>query len=491
MVDKDEEENGPVMEAAYKEFEDSITSIKNPNKDIKFIIYKYEVAAKKACIRKSRVSLCRYRIKTIEEKPVEDFYAEGHPHLVDFFDQYVAKKSIKENEEHKHFFIVWGHAAGLGFLASRIKNNLKKAFEDKKTEASINSIFHNILKYNFLRAHLSFEVDENSNHPIFDNPSVFGGENKLLELTTTQKELLTDTLKVITAKELAKVIKRGLEKDIVSVASKGDKAIQGPKVQVMACLSCYVNMIETGFELTEMINIYVSPQTTISFYGYNYKELFTLLASTPYSNERQIVRNITDYYLIKYSDIQSDVINEVNYRKDVAFSGVYLQEYKSIAEKIGNFVVYFFKLLADNACVTECLKLNITDVLQRAREKCLPVTKDGAVQYGVIDYNNLLVEFFQLFFSPDPESDNFILEHQIIANYYPGNLAQSRIFIDDNNKYKSQSPGSFSIFFPSDNPTEIEQILGAIYVTTKGPKNFLGVSRWDELLKELKVISYS
>lgn len=496
LVDKDDEENGKIILDAWNEFEDSIKEVKNPNKDIKFVIYKYDLSEQQVYIIKSRKAGKKYVLEIIENHPlsVEDFYKPPYQHLIEFFDKHVAKKKIKKNEVHKHFLIVWGHAAGLGFMMSKIKKTIGSAFSFKDKDKSvfdknIHSIAQKILEYNFLRSQLSIR---NTNIPYQDFLSELlsnDDSSGFLEPDSNQKKAVEDVIRIITAGELKAILIDGLRNDNVSfyTTAGNNENPTKQKIQISLNLSCYVNMIETGFELKDIINVYIAPQTTIPFFGYHYRRLFELLSKKPSSDEKTIVINITNYYLSKY--IESPVaekvqdlfkIGEIHYKLDVSFSGTRLSQYDRIAGNINRFKQCVLMHLENDDRVAECPDKTITDLLKIARNKCI----SSIEVMGVIDYNHFVRSFFQLFNNPEDDNpENFNCENQIISDYFPGYLALSKYNIN-NEIYQTASPGAFSIFFPqkkSSSSTLEEQLL-KLYFSNKGPNLFLSISEWDTIL---------
>jgi len=476
MIDRDEPENGPIMEAAYKEFEDSITTVKNANKDIKFVIYKYDVSSGTVFIRKSRINQNRYQLKTKEKKVVSiaDFYNPPYQHLIDFFDEHVSKERIEEDEEHKHFLILWGHAAGFGFLKKTIEKRLKIAFNGDSgfDDEKLRVIADRLLSYNYLKSQLSLEIGEVPYELFLSDLSK---NASLFSIDADQKKAIDEIIKLITAKDFANILNTGLSKDKVSVTSlRGVKCEQ--KIQIMLCLSCYVNMIETGYALKDVVNIYVSPQTNISFFGYNYDQLFKLLAKHPEANEENISINITHNYLLKYlkpsmkkhfTSASNFLIYKVDYKDGVSFGANRLTMYKDLASKLAE-----FKKMAQASIVR--------DHLQTARRKCLPLSKEGVSgEIGILDYRNYLVEVFQLDNSlmKNPIVRFYSVDHNI-TNYNPGILSHEN-FLD--RTFRSQSPGSFSVFLPNPTPAKLEEKLLEIYFSQKN--EFLLQSQWDCIIK--------
>jgi hypothetical protein len=481
MVDKDEPINGPIMEEAYKEFEDSITSVKNANKDIKFVIYKYDVSSGTAFIRKSRINQNRYQLKTKEKKVVSiaDFYTPPYQHLIDFFDEHVSKERIEDDEEHKHFLILWSHAAGFGFLKATIRGKLEVAFsEDVKKlefEEKIKKMTDRIFLYNFLKSQLSLKTKQVP-YGSFTGDSLKKGD--LFPINDEQKKAIDDTIKLITAEEFAGIIENGLSNDTVSISTlKGERGKQ--KIQIMLCLSCYVNMIDTAYALKDLVNIYISPQTHISFFGYNYDQLFKLLSKKPKATEEDISINISHNYLLKYlkpsmkkQNIVNFVIHGVDYKDSVSFAATCLSKCDIIAEKIRN-----FKMIAESDPI-------FRDSLQNTRRGCFPLSSNGTQEIGILDYRHYMMEFFHSIFRIDATLfnaffiDDSYAEGYSITDHNPGILSQ-KDFIDG--EFRTMSPGSFSVFLPNPTPADLEKVLMEIYFKQKS--QFLLKSQWDCIIK--------
>ena len=487
MIDKDELENGPIMEDAYKEFEDSITSVRNPNKDIKFVIYKYDVPTKTAEIRKSKIGLSCYKLKTVERKTVNDFYAEGHSHLVDFFQVHVAKTKLKKNEEHRHLFIIWGHAAGLGFFKTAIKNKLNSVYEKLQEFSGAEEFLlkkldtDDILAINRITSQTSVKPELRPHEiylPAFDG--VIGEKNDKWQTLVNEFD---SSFNVITAKELNSIITAGL--------SSEKRNETRPLIEIMLCLSCYVNMIETRFAFRDTALVYIAPHTTISFFGYNYKVFFTLLNYKPEVEWKEMSINITNNYLAKYSsrrlqkvidNTRSTIIHEVDYLRHVSFSCVKMLDVNQLIAQIKLFIRNIYPIIKEND--------EFFNKMLLARQMCRSMSVDGVKPLGIIDYENLLIEFFR-FLSEKNIKDynidilNYFLRGQEVFGYYPGILGKA-LFI--NNKFSSQSPGSFSIFLPEVNRGLQGELL-QIYYSQIGNSDFLQETGWG-LFIELFVNSF-
>ena len=246
----------------------------------------------------------------------------------------------------------------------------------------------------------------------------------------------------------------------------------------MLCLTCYVNMIETAFALMDVINVYIAPQTEIPFYGYHYKELFKLINNKPAAHEREIAKNITHHYLSKFMDesIVNDVkgdstLFELDYKRSVSFSAVYIKEYGEIAGKVRDF---------KNFVQAETVKgPEMKEILSSARMSCFSTGRGGKLDTGIIDYENFITEvLLRLESRWDVSFLDFFSDVQIISDYSPGNLSRSRS--TSPGMLISQSPGSYSIFLPDIPIQDIESQLMSLYrAIGKYPRSFQSLSNWD------------
>jgi hypothetical protein len=488
-------ENEIALKEAYEEFEESIRAIQNPNKDIRFVIFFYNSNTEIVEIRKSHVINGAIILDVCEELGKVDIYERKHEVLKSFFRNHVAKTSIEDNEEHKHMVITWCHGAGLGFMKQEIEKRLTRLYDsrvlhgDENKSHEIVKIASSIYDICYLTTNLSLnkdnEIYNNAKKYVFD----LAGFNDLLGDEKDMKDEVEKMFRVITGTELADIMKHGLMEDrsTVNIANEAEPLSSGIKVQIMLCLTCYVNMIETSFSLKDIINVYISPQTDIPFYGYNYKNLFGLLNQDRSVSEMDISSNITHNYLIKYLEpkIKSDRLNRpdlfpIDYKNGVSFSSVYLRDCQAIVLKIRDFVDFIHdiskKKILNNG-------LTIKEIINEARFKCSSLAKIGASDIGVIDYQNFITEILSCFERVNMSNfEKFFSSDQIISDYTPGSSCRS-VYISGLFKFISPSPGSYSIFFPNVPLSPLEKILIKIYKRMRRTQgSFLKTTGWDSLI---------
>jgi hypothetical protein len=473
---------------AYNELEESITCINRANKDIEFTIYLYDVKDKRAYIKKSAIVKEHYVLNLVHFEDIEDFYVPGYPHLVNFFKDHVAKTNINpDQEEHKHLLLIWGHAAGLGFLKQQIEKDSEKPLNESlmlTSKSDLKGLASQVELQNFVRSHILMPDKLLPQVPSLLN-KIAGTGNKLHMLSSAFMLTNQENFKVISAIELNAILRDGLaaDKSTCTVDPAVGTPIPTCRIQIMLCLSCYVNMAETAYSLREMVNVYVAPTTQISHFGYNYYKLFKLLAREPKASEKELAVNITDYYLAKYRTkginrlIKDDRIFGINYKDAVCFSASYLHLYDG-----PDGVLARIKKFKNDILSLPEVHGNIPTILRHARRKCRPTSYYGRDEIGIIDYHNFITEVFSSLkgLRASFPFHSYYPQKQIISRYYPGLLCDSR-YDTVINKFVSQSAGSFSIFLPSTG-SSIENNLRTLYLSSVNGNDFLQKTEWDQII---------
>jgi hypothetical protein len=481
-------EDEPVLKQAYQEFEDSIKSQERPSKDISFIIFFYNSTKKSVIIKKSE--LIRGKLKLVESKPQNnvDIYEPEYKILRKFFSTKVAKTRIDQDEEHKHLLITWGHGAGLAFFKEEIKKELESMlvvhdFKEMDPEMP-ERLAGEIITTNQLTANLSLDNMSLSDALQTRIINKYLPTHLALKDRTGLVQKIKKLFRVISAGSLAEIINDSLRKDkSTCIARQGQIPLPSTcKIQILLCLTCYVNMVETGYALKDVVNVYIAPQTEIPFYGYNYKELFKLLRQEPGVDEVRICKTLTHLYLAKFlepaisAQTVGSLIHGINYKEEVSFAGIYLAYFERLAVRIGDFTNF---VTIENSRNPRRLSL----MFSKSRRKCLPVTIGGARDTGIIDYENFIAEFLECF---EPTSDErfalFFCSEYLISGYFSTRFCRSTYNFSDG-IFTSVSPGSFSIFLPDPHISAVEGELLSLYNTSVAIRNFLTVSKWDTIIR--------
>jgi hypothetical protein len=483
---------------AYEEFERSITTLKSINKDIGFSIYLYDVKDLTAYTKKSKIFGGKYHLELTGSERINNFYGNNFQHIIDFLAGNVAKKKLKKKETHRHFLITWGHGTGIGFFAQKDKSELRKLFTDNKLDSKKDedNLLYAIQKIRFLRTQLSLNDDQINIRKLLQNESLFdkrlSDEGLIDGFTAYVKDNIR---KCVSAIELGDIIKEGLKDDV----SAGD----GPQVDFLLCLTCYTQMIETGFALKDVVKIMVAPETTISHFGYNYKKLFRLLTRKPAATETQVANCLVNTYLAKYeSEYMSskikrgEFINGIEYRRLVSFNVIRLRQYEEVARAIAAFVQFILSP-ANTVTICECNNIPAIDALRKARLRCLEtsypeILTDGN---GVVDFNNLFMRFCE--FYPVSEFENINGQYSDIRKTYdePGELILAQYYpayysgIREEERIMSLNAGFFGIFLPKTNGAEARE--SGIYEILSSeialPGSFWQQTGWNQLIQDSSV----
>ncbi len=358
-----------------------------------------------------------------------------------------------------HMLITWGHGAGLGFFhydrsaGTKTRNNSlfgitddkeKDDYKKNKRKINIKNVHHSILLSNLSTKFGSKNRDEfrktNSFHP--DNIKEFNFSTDIL-LAEDFADILEETF------GNPNLTKNGTE-----------------KVNVFIANNCWMNMFEVGWALREHVDVYAAPQTVVPFAGFNYHKLFKSLPTIDYSGTKAptapwvIARNITDNFLLKYTDTDIDEkYFKKTYGKYKNFGDQFSQEkadsdVRQMAISVNHLECYNeINNLINELCRHLIRKLNTQDryFLQRidtARSYCGDFTQEGV---SFIDFTNFFCELIKGFQTNEADELKelyrkffFLKENAQLSILNPGELF--RFMPTD---FYSQSPQMFSIFFPS------------------------------------------
>lgn len=494
MLDKTEMVgNVPIQKLAYEEFESSIISIKNPNKDVRFAIFLYDVTTLTGHIKTTVIIGGKYSFVT--EPPIInlDFYGNNYDHLVNFLKDFVSKKQVKDNEIHRHFFITWGHGTGLSFFAqddiNEMRSNLKSLSEEK---TAFNNYYQLINSLRFLRSQLSLEDSQINYLEILSENFLFPDKKNPYDLD--KRRIVETTTKLVnrsvTGIELVNILSKGLEKDFAFQENK--------KIDFIMCLTCYTQMIETGNTLKSIAKILIAPETTITHFGYNYKKLFKLFCSKPEIDETQVANCLVNNYLAKFDAPEftniikkNENIGVIPYRQLVSFSIIRLDQYADIIKSIRLLVDY---ILDTNDTITvDNSPVGMVRVLALARLKCMVTTSFVSSDTSIIDFNNLIMEFYRFHgqFAGEPLRifDKLMESYDengkfIIAGYFPARFSHML----KHDQIQTLWAGLFGVFLPLlRNLSPAELNMYNYIKINQGKIGFWKETRWDELILKIEI----
>lgn len=372
----------------YFEYNDLEQSILDQSKfeNLSYIIFYYNQKYKKISIKRAVKEPNR---KYLQELPETADFADS-----DFYDPGTLTRFLKfvksmeedaqddQQETIYHYFVVtWGHGGGLFYLPLGTIDDLLNSlgFNDKDHNELMGEVKknfnENLLAYTQLCSSISFKgpffpflptgLFQQTAH-FADGKPTSGFLSKLMDFNSS----VTATARYYTATDLNEILVAGLG-----------------KVDVLFTLSCFTQMLETGYELRHSVKMMVAPQTTMPVAGINYGEVFTTLENTPEISLPHLAKIMTRSYERKYAS-PSKFMADFNNRYPVfqlpivSFACNFLDEYESLLESL-NELTDFIRDIYTRPGLTP-FKANIS----RARNACGDLTPDN--NYGIIDLSNFI-----------------------------------------------------------------------------------------------------
>lgn len=438
-------------------YDDLLNSIKilPLNNHLKYIIFKYESENDN---KSSAYLILKTGPKINELQPFFenknlDFYDTKT--LTNFFQEYVLPISLSD----KHILITWGHGAGLGFFSLKVAENKFRNWVDK-FDSNLKFPLKQIKTLAFFQANLSLAIPH--------KPTAI---NKILDTQHLDFEIAGNDffIKLISAQQLAEILNKSFGKK---------------KIEVMLCINCYMQMLETGYTLKDQVECFIAPQTTMNISGINYEKLFAMLTYNPCSTNADIAENIFvniyDKYEGEYAIRNQNAI--AGFDIDVvSFSANNLNMYTDILININwlsDFYIKNFKIVFDD--------YSLETFIKTARWYCESFGEDG--DYAIVDLTNFLEKFFFTVFKKLPPHiytlfDEYKkLQQKTIIKFMP---PKKNLAILNPDTLDSMNPQFLSIFFPNKLDFPKLKFLLNTYYSTDSPKlsNFQMNSLWDDFIR--------
>lgn len=258
------------------------------------------------------------------------------------------------------------------------------------------------------------------------------------------------------------------------------------KVDMLVAVSCYTQLLETGYSLKDTVEMFVAPQTTMTYYGIHYAKLFALMEQQPQSDLKGIAVNITDNFLLKYQQHASPGFELTGYADEqnpaiVSLSANYLREYEALAGCVNELSDLLIASLEEG---NEALLMAVV----RARRSCGELTTSRS--FGFIDLSFFIEQLLKEA-GPVPALQGIhqrfgkIRERCIASLHKPPGPPDLYAPVLRKRVRSTNSPLFLSIFFPAFSSTAEQLAIGKIYFSEDGQlRQFRRDCRWERFIRE-------
>lgn len=322
----------------------------------------------------------------------DDFYKRAT--LVKFL-QFVKGKEAQETNDNAddisfHYLVMtWGHGGGLFYFPNGKFEELLRKFNLLLNQNGENAetIKREIHKNLFAYTQASCDISNTNGHGANEGTVCSLSKKTYRNVMGIPLSKVDDTVDNNLAafnKEVAEISNFYTATDMNAIFTDGLG-----KVDVYFALNCFTQMIDTGYELRNSVNMMVAPQTTMPLPGINYKEVFATLENEPGISLTSLAKVIVSSFPQKYTakfleDFMTRYPIFKLHMRIVSFSCNFLQDYEQLVDCLNDLTELLKKIYNQ-----EDLKLHIVHVSE-ARELCGDLTPDN--NYGLIDLNNFVVQ---------------------------------------------------------------------------------------------------
>ncbi|NII24157.1 hypothetical protein HB364_03660 [Pseudoflavitalea sp. X16] len=435
-------------------FEELLNAIKDQTdtSTVNYYIFKYYHEEKLADILTATPDQ-QGKLQIVQQPRVDanDFHTEGTC-LTDFF----SSCSLKTDSD-RHILITWGHGAGFGFFSEgTLRDNDIPPGMVRHTNLMHSS---GIIQMGFDTINENFTRHLNRNNLFLNNFSA---------------NAVQESFKVLTVKVLNDLIGKTF-------------GSAGKKIDLFYSMNCYMQMLETGYFLSENVNYLAGSENFQFFFGPDYNKLFKKLhqdtPADPLSMETLSTSIVNDFDL-RYKDpvIRRqfiDIYQTPLQAFDTASLSINnLQQYEQVNTKINTIATYFI----------DHKSKELYNLIRAARLKCRKVS---GPTFGIIDMIHFCKSLLPLAAGKQELIDklndliNFVTNTKevVVAKLHPPILCVPTAG-------DSICPQGFSIFFPNSRRESVADQFIRLFMDTfylpereAGVTNrFLDNSTWDEFI---------
>ena len=258
------------------------------------------------------------------------------------------------------------------------------------------------------------------------------------------------------------------------------------RADVLITVSCYTQLLETGYTLKEVADLLIAPQGSMTYYGIHYARLFNLLEADPSVSLREIAENVTTNFLPKYYEepFRTWWLNRYEDEQDpnlVSLSANYLKEYDDLVECVNELTDFLLQSFEEDGA-------DLLLAVIRARRSCGELTPSKA--FGFIDLNFFIQQLLREAGPVQPLQnieDRFskIRQRCIASLHKPPGPPDLYAPVCRKGVYTTDSPSFLSIFFPAFSTTAEQLAIRTIYYSIDGQlQQFRSNCRWEKFIRE-------
>ncbi|QEC41123.1 hypothetical protein [Pseudobacter ginsenosidimutans] len=257
------------------------------------------------------------------------------------------------------------------------------------------------------------------------------------------------------------------------------------KVEVLLAVSCYTQMLETGYCLKNEVDLYIAPQTTMTWYGVHYAKLFSLMESNPGLSLQQIAENVTQNFLLKYEEEPFRSTELPRYADEqnprlVSISANYLSEYEALVECVNELTDFLMGCLEDGG--------KLLQAVIRARRSCTELTPSRS--FGFIDLTFFIEQLLKEAGPVQPLQEihqrfGDIRQRCLGSLHKPPGPPDLYAPAMRKSVRSTSSPLFLSVFFPAFSTTADQMAIREIYFSADGRlRQFRRDCRWEKFIRE-------
>ncbi|WP_127128281.1 hypothetical protein [Pseudoflavitalea rhizosphaerae] len=258
------------------------------------------------------------------------------------------------------------------------------------------------------------------------------------------------------------------------------------KVEVLMAVSCYTQLLETGYSLKDEVELFIAPQTTMTWYGIHYARLFSLMESQPGLSLQQIADNVTKNFLLKYEEEPFRSTELTRYADEqnprvVSIAANYLSEYGALVECVNELTDFLMGCFEEGG-------QRLLQAVVRARRSCTELTPSRS--FGFIDLTFFLEQLVKEAGPVQPlqkihQRFGKVRQRCLGSLHKPPGPPDLYAPAMRKSVRSTSSPLFLSVFFPAFSTTADQMAIRRIYFSEDGRlRQFRKDCRWEKFIRE-------